>query len=61
MYCLREPGMALVSLLSVALSSISGKAVAVYINRCRQTPLKIKVVLDKGYTSEWTKKVDLGE
>ena len=43
--------MVLVSLLSAALSSISEKAVTVYINRYRQTSLKIKVVLDKGYSS----------
>ena len=40
------------SLPSVALSSISGKAVAVYHAGCQLTPLKFKVVLDKGYTSK---------
>ena len=47
----RKPGTALVSLPSVALSSVSGKAVTVYLSGCQSAPLKFKVVLDKGYAS----------
>lgn len=50
----RKPGMALVSLPSVALSSITVKQFQYIIEGVSGHPLKIKVVLDKGYTSDRT-------
>ena len=50
MHCLREPGTALMSLLSVALSSVSGKHIHVNKFGVWTHPLKFKIVLDKGYT-----------
>ena len=52
MHCLREPAMALGSLLSVALSSTAGKQFHFTISGGFFYPLKFKIVLDMGYTSE---------
>jgi len=51
MHCLREPAMALGSLLSVALSSTAGKQFHFTISVGFFYPLKFKIVLDMGYTS----------
>ena len=51
MHCLREPAMALGSLLSVALSSTAGKQFHFTISGGFFYPLKFKIVLDMGYTS----------
>ena len=51
MHCLREPATALMSLLSVALSSVTGKHMHDSILGGIFTPLKFKIVLDMGYTS----------
>ena len=51
MHCLREPAAALGSLLSVALSSTTGKQLHPSISGGILCPLNFKIVLDMGYTS----------
>ena len=60
MHCLREPATALMSLLSVALSSVTGKHMHDSILGGIFTPLKFKIVLDMGYTSLcWPRRNDI--